>query len=236
MQCTTDPPSLYILGLPTVYRKSRIYGTVIRVPSTVPADDWRCDYRSRLMVGRQPYFAVLWRPYTAVVRVLLIIWNNAACWKLGYWRSLRVLSQLSIYCHWRRWVGDAVLPLLPTSHHVKNIPSSNVVVFPSQWLCLHRRPASFPGKIRETVNYNKSVNQKSQNMWCRNGTSFLFLIFFWMSASYISQTMLLRSSAPLCKWCWWGIWIWHWVYGRGFQLLWWDLRLQCIQVCFSAHI
>ena len=46
------------LGVSTVDRTSHIYGTVIRVPYTVPADVWCCDYRNRYTAGGQPYFAV----------------------------------------------------------------------------------------------------------------------------------------------------------------------------------
>ena len=42
------------------------------VPSAVPVDFWNCDYRSRYTAGSQPYFAVLWRPFTAVRRVTIL--------------------------------------------------------------------------------------------------------------------------------------------------------------------
>jgi hypothetical protein len=42
------------IGVPTVDRMSRMYGTVIRVPSTVPVDIWGCDCRNRHMAGSQP--------------------------------------------------------------------------------------------------------------------------------------------------------------------------------------
>src|ERR1700683_2244509 len=56
----------------TADRMSRMYGTVIRVPYTVPADIWSCDYRNRYTAGSQPYFAVLLRPFTAVIRVSVL--------------------------------------------------------------------------------------------------------------------------------------------------------------------
>jgi hypothetical protein len=73
------------LGLSTVGRKSRMYGTVIRVPSTVPADIWSHNCRSRYTAGCQPYFAVFWRPYTAVIRVSILNVNCVdyyfqTCW------------------------------------------------------------------------------------------------------------------------------------------------------------
>ena len=43
------------IGVSTVDRTSRMYGTVIRVPSTVPVDVWSCDYRNRYTAGCQPY-------------------------------------------------------------------------------------------------------------------------------------------------------------------------------------
>src|ERR1700683_1572319 len=52
-------PTLAAVGLSTVDRMSRMYGTVIRVPSTVPVDIWSSDYRTgiRLVVNRiLPYF------------------------------------------------------------------------------------------------------------------------------------------------------------------------------------
>jgi len=39
--------SCLLVGLSTVDRMSHMYGTVIRVPSAVPVDNWSCDYRIR---------------------------------------------------------------------------------------------------------------------------------------------------------------------------------------------
>src|ERR1700689_42739 len=52
------------VGMSTVDRMSRMYGTVIRVPYTVPADIWSCDYRSRYLCVRLS--TVLCRTLTAV--------------------------------------------------------------------------------------------------------------------------------------------------------------------------
>jgi len=50
----------------------RLYEPYIRhrhtVPSAVPVDVWSYDYRNRYTAGCQPYFAVLRRPFTAVIR------------------------------------------------------------------------------------------------------------------------------------------------------------------------
>jgi hypothetical protein len=43
----------------TVDRISRMYGTVIRVPSAVPVDNSSYNYRIRYTAGSQPYIAVL---------------------------------------------------------------------------------------------------------------------------------------------------------------------------------
>ena len=64
-QCTTTTTititttTIGPLGVPTVHRMNRMYGTVIRVPYTGPVDIWSCDYRNRHTAGSQPYFAVL---------------------------------------------------------------------------------------------------------------------------------------------------------------------------------
>ena len=60
------------VGLSTVDRMSRMYGTVIRVPSTVPVDIWSCTYRNRYTAGSQPYFAILLRPFTAIIWVSVL--------------------------------------------------------------------------------------------------------------------------------------------------------------------
>jgi hypothetical protein len=39
------------IGVPTIYRMSRMYGTVIRVPYTGPVGVWSCDYRNRHTAG-----------------------------------------------------------------------------------------------------------------------------------------------------------------------------------------
>jgi hypothetical protein len=47
------------IGVSTIHRKNCTYGTVLQVPSTVPANIMRYAYRNRHMVGSHPYFAIL---------------------------------------------------------------------------------------------------------------------------------------------------------------------------------
>jgi hypothetical protein len=56
---------------------SRMYGTVIRVPSTVPVDVCSCEYRNRYTAGYEPYFDGRKRPsygskYETMFRQLFI--------------------------------------------------------------------------------------------------------------------------------------------------------------------
>jgi hypothetical protein len=60
------------LGMSTVDYMSRMYSTVIWLPYTVPADIWSCDYHNRYTAGSQPYFAILLRLFTAVIRVSVL--------------------------------------------------------------------------------------------------------------------------------------------------------------------
>jgi len=74
----TSPASIChpSLGVPTIDRIARMYGTIIQVPSTGPVVIWQCGYRNRTHSHCQPYSPVLWWPFMAVIRVLIKNFNS----------------------------------------------------------------------------------------------------------------------------------------------------------------
>jgi hypothetical protein len=95
------------LGMSTVDCMSHMYGTVIRVLYTVPVDIWSCDYRSWHMAGFQPYFAVLWWLFMAVIRVSICMQQYCGNYYINLYKHVVAVGNVYFnhcnhkFCQWQ---------------------------------------------------------------------------------------------------------------------------------------